>query len=70
MEDFQKGLGLFEVIAKAKMIETSKRRIEKFEQKADEMAEANPQEPTQQIENPQMMGGKRRKRQKRSRKKR
>ncbi len=66
-EDFQKGLGLFEVIAKAKMIETSKRRIEKFEQKADEMAEANPQEPTQQIENPQMMGGKRRKR---SRKKR
>ena len=37
------------MIAKAKMIETSKRRIEKFEQKADEMAEANPQEPTQQI---------------------
>ena len=32
-EDFQKGLGLFEVIAKAKMIETSKEEIEKFEQK-------------------------------------
>ena len=58
---------MFEWIAKAKMIETSKRRIQKFEKKADEMAEANPQEAPQQMENPQMMGGKRRKR---SRKKR
>ena len=66
-EDFQKGLGMFEWIAKAKMIETSKRRIQKFEKKADEMAEANPQEAPQQMENPQMVGGKRRKR---SRKKR
>ena len=71
-EDFQKGLSLFEGIVKSKMIETSMRRIKKFEKKADEISIANPQEAPQeappQIENPQMTGGKK-KRRKRSRKK-
>jgi len=36
-EDFQKGLAIFEAIVKAKMLETSKKRIENFEQKVDEL---------------------------------
>lgn len=77
-EDFQKGLELFEGIVKSKMIETAQRRIQKFEQKADEMAEANPQEPEKppevieqpnpEMPEPQMTGGKRKKK-RRSRKK-
>ena len=51
-EDFQKGLVLFEGIIKSKMIETSQRRIKRFEKKADEMQEEAPQETPQQT-NPQ-----------------
>tara|TARA_B110001450_G_scaffold48864_1_gene45562 strand:+ start:1 stop:1254 length:1254 start_codon:yes stop_codon:yes gene_type:complete len=73
-EDFQKGLSLFEGIVKSKMIETSMRRIKKFEKKADEIATGNPQEEqqeaSQQIENPQMEGGRRKRKKRRSRKKR
>jgi len=35
--DFQKGLGLFEAIVKAKMMSTAQRRIANFEKKADEL---------------------------------
>ena len=35
--DFQKGLGLFEAIVKAKMMSTAQRRIAHFEKKADEL---------------------------------
>jgi len=75
-EDFQKGLSLFEGIVKSKMVETSMRRIKMFEKKADEISvsnlqEASPPQEAQQMENPQMMGGrrKRRSRKRRSRKK-
>jgi len=49
-DDFQKGLLLFEGIIKSKMIETSQRRIKLFEKKADEIADATPQEIA--VENP------------------
>ena len=45
--DFQKGLQIFEAIVKAKMLETSQRRIKGFEKKADELRDTEKKAPTQ-----------------------
>ena len=68
-EDFQKGLQLFEGIVKAKMIETSQRRIKQFEKKADELNEM-PVEAPQEMNTVPAAGGGKKKRRKSRRKKR
>ena len=67
-EDFQKGLQLFEGIVKAKMIETSQRRIKQFEKKADELNEIPIEAPREMSAAAAAGGGKKKKR--KSRKKR
>ena len=67
-EDFQKGLELFEGIVKAKMIETSLRKIKKFEKKADELNEIPIEAP--QVMNASAASGGGKKKRRKSRKKR
>ena len=46
--DFQKGLQLFEAIVKAKMLETSQRRIKGFGKKVDELVDTEKKAPAAQ----------------------